>query len=84
MCLSSSMNSTMSSVDSQEMLMMSLCVNIQLVYTVPMSLHVDPSIVWFLTGIDHVDYTLYPKKEFQLKYLCMYLEETAILKGLYN
>ena len=32
-------------------------------------------------GINTSDYTLYPRKEFQLKYLQMYLEETAILKG---
>ena len=39
---------------------------------------------WFITGVDNLDYSLYPNKEFQLKYLHMYLEEAAILKGLYN
>ena len=32
-------------------------------------------------GINTSDYNLYPRKEFQLKYLRMYLEEAAILKG---
>ena len=44
------------------------------------SLH--SNLYWFITGVDNVDYSLYPNKEFQLKYLRMYLEEAAILKGL--
>ena len=44
------------------------------------SLHSDLH-YWFIAGVDSVDYSLYPNKEFQLKYLHMYLEETAILKG---
>ena len=40
------------------------------------------SSLWFLVGIDNIDYSLYPKKEFQLKYIRMYLEEVAILKGI--
>ena len=37
--------------------------------------------LWFPVGVDNVDYTLYPSKEFQLKYLQTYLEEAAILRG---
>ena len=40
------------------------------------------SSLWFLVGIDNIDYSLYPNKEFQLKYIQMYLEEVAILKGI--
>ena len=32
-------------------------------------------------GIDNPDYTLFPDKEFQCKWLRAYLEETAELKG---
>jgi len=32
-------------------------------------------------GIDNPDYTLFPNKEFQCKWLRAYLEETAELKG---
>lgn len=35
----------------------------------------------FSLGIDEVDYNLYPKREHQLKWIAVYLEETARLRG---
>ena len=34
-----------------------------------------------LLGIDTVDYSLYPSRDYQLVWLRMYLEETALLRG---
>ena len=33
------------------------------------------------TGVDEVDYNLYPKREHQLKWIATYLEEAAKLRG---
>lgn len=35
----------------------------------------------FSLGVDEVDYSLYPKREHQLKWIRAYLEEAARLKG---
>ena len=32
-------------------------------------------------GVDEVDYSLYPKREHQLKWIAVYLEEAAKLRG---
>ena len=32
-------------------------------------------------GVDEVDYSLYPKREHQLKFIAIYLEEAAKLRG---
>ena len=34
-----------------------------------------------LLGVDEVDYNLYPKREHQLKWIGVYLEEAAKLRG---
>ena len=36
---------------------------------------------FFSSGIDEVDYNLYPKREYQLKWIAVYLEEAARLRG---
>jgi len=33
------------------------------------------------TGSDTIDHVLYPNKDYQVEWLCMYLEEVASLKG---
>ena len=38
--------------------------------------------IFFSTlGVDEVDYSLYPKREHQLKFIAVYLEEAAKLRG---
>ena len=36
----------------------------------------------FLTGVDEVDYDKYPEKSYQLKWIRIYLEEAAKIKGM--
>ena len=36
---------------------------------------------FYKLGVDEVDYTLYPKREHQLKFIAVYLEEAAKLRG---
>ena len=35
-------------------------------------------------GVDEVDYNLYPNREHQLKWIAVYLEEAARLRGMNN
>ena len=36
---------------------------------------------FYTLGVDEVDYSLYPKREHQLKFIAVYLEEVAKLRG---
>ena len=36
---------------------------------------------FYTLGVDEVDYSLYPKREHQLKFIAVYLEEAAKLRG---
>ena len=36
---------------------------------------------FYTLGVEEVDYSLYPKREHQLKFIAVYLEEAAKLKG---
>ena len=40
-----------------------------------------PTHLTYLSGVDNPDYSLFPNKEFQVRWLKIYLEETAALKG---
>lgn len=42
------------------------------------------TILFVPLGVDEVDYSLYPKREHQLKWIAVYLEEAARLRGTCN